>query len=114
MFAEFVDYNLIPDSYADQIEAIKPGTSALVDRELRTGETWLDTLQRVLPTIVTSYQQKQLLDVQIDRAKQGLPPLDVSQYAPGVRVGVDSSAMKFLIVGGAIALAAAFIVTRRR
>ena len=109
-----IDYSLIPSVYASSLENIAPGTTSVVSSSQAPGESWIDTLQRVLPALVTGYQQKQLLDVQIQRAKAGLPPLNVSEYAPGVQVGVDSSTQRLLMMGGALALGLAFILTRRR
>ena len=47
-------------------------------------------------------QQKDIMDIQTQRLAQGLPPLDVSQYAPGVQVGVDSSTKNMLLIGGIV------------
>jgi hypothetical protein len=60
----------------------------------------------MLPVLASTYQQKQLLSVQVDRARAGLPPLDVQQYAPGanVNVGLSPDLQKLLIVGGVAAL----------
>lgn len=57
------------------------------------GGTWFSNLTDTLSTLATTYlpykQQKDLLDVQLERARQGLPPLDTSQYATAVQVGLD-------------------------
>lgn len=42
-------------------------------------------------------QQRELLKIQNERARQGLPPLDASAYTPGVSVGVAQSTQNTLI-----------------
>lgn len=68
----------------------------------------LQTAVQVATTYLTLDQQRELLRIQNERARQGLPPLDVSQYTPGVSVGVESSTRNTvlwvvaIIVGGAV------------
>lgn len=53
-------------------------------------------------TYLTVDQQRELLKIQNQRAAQGLPPLDVSQYTPGVNVGIASDTQRtLLLVAGA-------------
>jgi len=78
--------------------------------ETPTEENWLDkilnSVSQVAPAILSLKQQKELLDIQMDRAKKGLPPLEVSQYAPTVNVGVSSDVMdKILKIGVPLSLA---------
>jgi len=44
------------------------------------------TVKEVAPSIVNMQAQKKILDVQVNRAKQGLPPLETAQYTPAIRV----------------------------
>lgn len=64
-------------------------------------QSFLQTLAQTATTYLTLDQQKELLRIQNERARQGLPPLDVSQYTPGVSVGVESSTRNtaLLVVG---------------
>lgn len=68
----------------------------------------LQSAVQAATTYLTLDQQRELLKIQNERARQGLPPLDVSQYTPGVSVGVESSTQNTLlllvgiIVGGAV------------
>lgn len=98
-----LDYQM-PAAYAQSLETLAPNVTQLVDAQQGTSETWYDALARLLPVMASTYQQKQLLSVQVERARQGLPPLDVSQYAPGVNVGLDEKTQKLLIYGGVAAL----------
>jgi hypothetical protein len=62
--------------------------------------------------------QSKLLDVNVQRARQGLPPLNAAAYAPGVNIGLNKGTQQFLGVGvGTLAVgavAAAFLLTRRK
>jgi hypothetical protein len=68
----------------------------------------LQTVTQAATAYLTLDQQKELLRIQNERARQGLPPLDVSQYTPGVSVGVEASTRNTallvvgLLVGGMI------------
>jgi len=55
--------------------------------------TWFSRLTDTLSTLAPSYlqykSQKELLEIQLERAQQGLPPLETTQYAPAVQIGLD-------------------------
>lgn len=85
---------------AQQLEASAPGVTGIIASQQVQGETWMDTLSRSLPIMAATYQQKQILDVQVDRARQGLPPLNASQFAAGVQVGLTPDVKNILIMGG--------------
>jgi len=104
-----------PAVYASAVDAVAPGLTDIVASNRSPGESWTDTLQRLLPILATTYQQKQLLDVQVERARNGQPPLDASMYAPGVQVGLSADTTKTLMMlGGAALLALVFLSRRRR
>lgn len=70
-----------------------------------------NTLAAAASAFLPLYQQKQLLDVQIARAKAGLPPLDTSRYIDanaGLNVGLNPGTQNTLLMVAGIA-AAAFI-----
>lgn len=94
----------IPGPWAASLETMAPNVGALIDSQQGNAEPWYDALARLLPVLASTYQQKQLLSVQVERARNGLPPLDVSQYAPGVNVGLDEKTQRLLIIGGVVAL----------
>jgi hypothetical protein len=68
----------------------------------------------MLATTSADYQ-RQLTQINIDRAKKGQPPLAAGQYAPMVQVGVAPQTMKIAGIGAgtflAVAIASAFGVT---
>lgn len=95
------------------------------DIETNTGAkpvAWYQDVLQQLTTAATSYlsleQQRELLRIQNERARQGLPPLDVSQYTPGVSVGVAQSTQNTLLwvvtIAGGVYLAGQFLGGRRR
>lgn len=97
-----------PADYAQSLESIAPNVNALIEDTRVSGESWIDSLARLLPVLATTEQQRQLLKIQTQRAAQGLPPLDVSNYAAGVNVGLSSDTRQLL--GYALAGAAVLVV----
>lgn len=73
------DTPTMPADYAASLDEVAPGISGIVAQQNMGDENWWDTLLRSLPIITTTVQQQQVLQLQIDRAKQGLPPLPVDQ-----------------------------------
>lgn len=103
--ASFTDLDFNSSPYASQLEAALPNIGNLVEGQSQPGESWIDTLTRMLPGLVATYQQKQILSVQMDRARQGLPPLDMSQYGMGVNIGLSPQTLNtLLLAAGGIAL----------
>lgn len=92
-------------SYASTFDTVAPGFTTLIDQQQQTGESWATAAARLLPILAATEQQRQLLGVQVDRARQGLPPLNMSQYAAGVQVGMSSDLKNILVIGGVAALA---------
>jgi hypothetical protein len=104
----------LPTQWDMSLETLAPGVGQLIESQQGHTESWYDALARLLPVMAATYQQKQLLSVQVERARQGLPPLDVSNYAPGVNVGLDEKTQRLLIIGGVVALAVLAYGTLRR
>lgn len=100
------------DSYIAALEQTAPGITAMIPTQQAAGESWMDTLARSLPIIAATVQQKQILDIQVQRAKAGLPPLDASQYAAGVNIGLSPEVQKILIMG-AVGIGAVILLARR-
>ena len=97
------------DDYASALNTIAPNTTDIIQQQQQPGESWTQTLLRTLPALAATYEQKQLLDEQVSRAKQGLPPLNTSQYGLGVNVGLSSQTL--LMIGGAIVVG--FLLLKR-
>jgi len=67
-----------------------------------TANSWLDLVSKGL----TVYQTQQLNQINVERARMGLPPIDTSQYTGvGVRVGLAPQTQQLLIYGGLALLA---------
>ncbi len=48
-----------------------------------------DAVTEIAPKYLEYRQQAEILDVQLDRAREGLPPLRTDEYAPSVQLGLD-------------------------
>lgn len=89
-----------------------------------TGVGWYDKIMNAFTTIAPEYlkvkAQKDLLAVQMDRARAGLPPLNAAQYAPGVQVSLPpgyvddafSSVPKWVWIAAAAALVGVVVLPR--
>jgi hypothetical protein len=67
-----------------------------------------------LTSLTAVYQQTQVNKINLQRAQQGLPPLDPSATSPTVNVGMPTGQLnKILMLGGA-ALAVVLFVSMRR
>jgi len=104
-----------PDAaYARELETLAPNITTLVGETRSDDESWTDTVLRILPSIAATWQQKQLLQVQVERARAGLPPLDVAQYSgASVNVGVTPDMRNLLIAGGLGVLALVWFMGKR-
>ncbi len=77
------------------------------------GEDWISALSRAATTVLMTDAQRRLLNIQLERARAGLPPLDSSQYGLGVSVGIGADTQRMLLIGGAVLLGM-FLLMRRR
>jgi hypothetical protein len=53
------------------------------------GKSVVDTVQKVAPTVVQYKAQAAALKTNIARANQGLPPIDMNQYNPTVKIAAE-------------------------
>jgi hypothetical protein len=96
------------------LEQYFPGLPAKIDQTQTPSESWIDTLVKLVPAITMTAQQQQLMQLNIERAKKGLPPVDIASYTGiGVNVGLSPDTKNLLIFGG-IALVAVFFLTRKK
>ena len=49
----------------------------------------VSTVKDIAPQLVQYKAQSKILGVQLERAKQGLPPIEAANYAPTVKVAAD-------------------------
>lgn len=90
-----------PPDWAAALESVAPNVTNIIQQQSQSGESWATTLQKILPALATTYQQREILQIQLERARQGLPPLDNSQFGAQVSVGLDTKTRNALLIGGA-------------
>lgn len=106
--------NIRVGNYAQVLDEVAPGIVAKVGQTQTPGESWIDTLTKLIPALTLTTQQVQLMQLNIERAKKGLPPVDIASYSGiGVNVGLSESTKNLLIYGG-IALVAVIFLTRSK
>lgn len=54
-------------------------------------DAFTDAIEKVAPALLNVKAQRDLLKVQVERARQGLEPLEASQISPTVKVAVEPS-----------------------
>lgn len=96
--------------YQAALEQTAPGIMDKARSMAQQGESLLDSLARAASTLVMADSQRRLLNIQLERARQGKAPLDSSQYGLGVNVGL--SPQTILLIGGV--LLAVVLLARRR
>ena len=96
------------------LDQVAPGIVQKINQTQTPGESWIDTLTKLVPALTMTVQQVQLMQLNIERAKNGLPPIDIASYSGiGVNVGISPATRNLLIYGG-IALVAVLFLTRGR
>lgn len=96
-----------PPEWQAAIDQTAPGLMTIFEQQNVTPtQDWITTAARVVSIVQMADWQRQLMRMQLDRASRGLPPLDASQYAPGVqiRAGLSPQMEKGLLIGGAFFL----------
>ena len=107
-------YNIKVGSFDAVFEQIAPGINQKISQTQTSGESWIETVVKLMPALTLTVQQIQLMQLNIARAEKGLPPIDITQYSGiGVNVGLSASTRNLLIYGG-IALVAVLFLTRGR
>ena len=80
------------------IESFAPNATKIIAENQTPGEPWYDTAQKILTGLVMTEQQRQLMQLNIERAKQGLPPIDINRYSGvGVNVGLSQGTEKLVL-----------------
>lgn len=97
--------NLTPQ-WSTNLERLAPTITQKIQSQQSQDEPWWQTATRILSALSLSQQQRELMRINIERARQGQPPLDISQYAGvGVQVGVSPQTQQLLTYGGLALLA---------
>lgn len=100
-YADAIDAGLVPQGMTEQqwraFGTFAPNATAIVAQNQTPGESWTDTLQKVLTGIVATNQQRELMQINIERAKAGLPPVDINAYSGlGVNVGLSQGTQQLV------------------
>ena len=91
----------ISDTFKIALEDAAPGVTTAVAQAQKPGEAWTDTLVRILPNLTMGVQQLQLMQINVDRARKGLPPVDAQAYSGAyVNVGLDPNTQKLVTYAG--------------
>jgi len=85
------------------------GAVSSTDSTTPTATTsWLDTISNTIKSIIpaasAAYIAKQTIDVNIERAKAGLPPIDSGSLAPQVNVSLPPAQISQITNAGKYAL----------
>jgi hypothetical protein len=68
-----------------------PGTAVQAMQDATITQKLVSALESVLPSLATAYTTDRVLKAQLSLAKQGLPPLTTSQYAPTMQLSMALS-----------------------
>jgi hypothetical protein len=83
------------------LESIAPGITRMIKQAQNPGEKWTDTFTKIATNLGLGVQQYQLMNENVRRARQGLPPIDVAQYAgAGVNVGLSAGTQQLVTYAG--------------
>jgi len=100
-----LEYKLVFDQAA-------PGLTEKIAAAQKPGESWTDTYGRIASSLLMTIQQYKLIDFNTERAKKGLPPVDIASYSGvGVNIGLSPSTQQLLLFGG-LAVAALLFLQR--
>jgi len=75
--------------------------------------SWADRISQWITPLVGVYQQKKMIDLQLERAKQGLEPLPDDALAAKVKVSTGFDKYIPWIIVGTLGLGALFVFGRR-
>jgi len=102
----------MPLEYKLVFNEIAPGLAPKIEELQKPGEKWTDTWQRIASGVLMTVQQYKLIDFNTERAKKGLPPVDIASYSGvGVNIGLSPSTQQLLLFGG-LAVAALLVFQR--
>lgn len=107
------DYLTPPKDTRTEYVTAAPGTTAKVTTTaapaaVQAQESWwqsaVSNITKALPQLATSYAQIRLVNSNLQRAQQGLPPIDPASIAPTVKVqgSLDPTLVRNLAIGAAL------------
>lgn len=88
------------------LESVAPTVTQKIVSQQQENEPWWETWSRIASSVVMAKQQRDLMQINVDRAKRGEPPLDIAQYSGvGVNVGLSAQTQQLVTYGGLALLA---------
>lgn len=100
-------------AYQNWLNQADPTLAQATQQAAQPGDDWATAVARAIQVVGLAQSQRQLLQVQMQRAQQGLPPLNSNQYGLGVNVGLSPDVLKIAGLGLAV-VAALFLLKRKR
>lgn len=93
-------------NFKESFNEIAPGINTAVEQTATQGESYIDTLARIMSSLALTAQQVQLMRLNIERARAGQSPIDISAYSGiGVNVGLNAGTQSLVMWGGIALLA---------
>ncbi len=77
----------------------------------QTGSSTIDSILRVLPQFMQMNAQRQLINTNLTRAQQGLPPIPLSSVTPGLNFGLTPGTQNSMLVLGMMGIGAFALVS---
>jgi len=100
-------------AYYESLQLTNPNAPRMIAAAQKPNEDWWDTAQRILLGIVQLDQQRSIMQLNIERAKLGQPPIDPTTYSGvGVQVGLAPSTQNMIVLG-LLGLGAVLLLARR-
>jgi len=106
----------IPVAYQVALEGGSPGLVKKIKEGQEEGETWADAAIRIATSLSLGIQQFQFMQINVDRARKGQPPIDAAQYSGAyVNVGLNPETQRLVTYAGIglLALVVLNMVTRK-
>ncbi|NBR70966.1 MAG: hypothetical protein EBT75_02535 [Proteobacteria bacterium] len=99
-FQDAIDMGTVPEGMTEMewrsMSGIAPNLPQVIAQNQTAGESWLETGQKIISGLVMSEQQRSLMKLNIERARQGLPPIDIAAYSG---VGVTQQLVTYALLG---------------
>jgi hypothetical protein len=91
----------MPASYQQVFNQAGPGVVEAIQQAQNPNEKWTDTFAKIATNLGLGFQQYQLMNLNVERARQGLPPIDVARYSgAGVNVGLSAGTQQLVTYAG--------------
>jgi hypothetical protein len=106
----------MPVSFQVALESGAPGITQKIKDAQNPGESWADAAIRIATGLSLGIQQFQFMQINVDRARKGQPPIDAAQYSGAyVNVGLNPETQRLVTYAGIglLALVVLNMVTKK-